>query len=193
MLHPSDVDTAQLESLRPALATARCNCGQTLFEASEVAPVLVVFLRHTGCPFCVEALDDIARQRRAVEGTGVKIVLVHMGSESELAPFFDSHGVGDLPRVADPDQSLYLSFGLKRGSVSQLLGFSALRRLWPSMRRGGRASRPVGDPWQMPGVFLIHRGEVIAAYRHRSQADRPDYCSIAGAAPSRNQAASEVR
>lgn len=193
MLHPSDTIWAQLGSLRPALDTARCNNGQTLLEASEASPVLVVFLRHTGCPFCVEALDDIARQRRAIEGTGVRIVLVHMGNDPELAHFFDAKGVGDLPRVADPDQSLYLSFGLKRGSPSQLMGFAVWLRLWPAMRKRGRASRPVGDPWQMPGVFLIHRGEVIAAYRHRSQADRPDYCSLASAAPSENPAANDIR
>ena len=39
---------------------ARTQQGSTLLELSKQAPVLLVFLRHTGCTFCREALADLA-------------------------------------------------------------------------------------------------------------------------------------
>jgi hypothetical protein len=29
-----------------------------------------------------------------------------------------------------------------------------------------------------PGVFLVQHGKILAEYRHRSPADRPDYVAI---------------
>jgi hypothetical protein len=31
----------------------------------------------------------------------------------------------------------------------------------------------------MPGVFLVHDGQIIEAFRHRDVADKPDYRAIA--------------
>jgi hypothetical protein len=41
--------------------------------------------------------------------------------------------------------------------------------------------RLAGDGFQMPGVFLIFKGEVIRSYRHHTAADRPDYINLADA------------
>ena len=38
----------------------RTNRGQTLQEMSQERPLLLVFLRHRGCPFCRETLADFA-------------------------------------------------------------------------------------------------------------------------------------
>jgi hypothetical protein len=31
----------------------------------------------------------------------------------------------------------------------------------------------------MPGVFLIHRDEIVKSFRHRLVSDRPDYIALA--------------
>ena len=31
----------------------------------------------------------------------------------------------------------------------------------------------------MPGVFMLFHGNVVAAYRHKTAADRPDYATLA--------------
>src|SRR5260370_484740 len=71
------------EVVKFALRT-RTSAGMTLDEVSRLSPVLLVFLRHRGCPFCREALADIAAQRKEIEKTGTQIVLVHMLNEDDL-------------------------------------------------------------------------------------------------------------
>lgn len=171
-------------SLTDALAMTRTNKGRALLELSRVdshhAGLYLVFLRHGGCTFCREALHDVSKLRAKIEATGVRIVLVHMAPSNEDADaLFKKYGLSDLPRVADPDQSLYRAFELKRGTAGQLFGLKCVLRGIPAILKGHGVGKPVGDGFQMPGVFLVRDGVVTRAFRHGSVADRPDYCSIA--------------
>jgi hypothetical protein len=158
---------------------AQTQTGMSLMEMSRRWPTMVVFLRHFGCTFCREALSDLARVRHEVEKSGVRMVLVHMGSEDQAESFFRKYRMEDLPRVSDPHQSLYRAFGLTRGTFANLFG----PKVWWRGFQAGILDRHgigalVGDGFQMPGVFLIYHGEVIRSYRHQSAADRPDYLAL---------------
>jgi len=157
----------------------RTNKGTPLLEMSRVVPLLVVFLRHAGCPFCREALADLASQRRRIEATGTQIVLIHMGTDQHAHEFFYRYGLSDLPRVSDSIRTLYRAFGLGRGGGWQVFGPSVW---WPGfhaaiIRRHG-IGWPVTDMFQMPGIFLIFHGQVLRSFIHRSAADRPDYAKL---------------
>ncbi|MBL0926571.1 MAG: AhpC/TSA family protein [Phycisphaerales bacterium] len=153
--------------------------GRSLLDLCRGRAVLVVFLRHSGCPFCHEALADLARQRAAIEGAGVGIAIVHQGREADWGGLFSKYGVQDLPRVADPDRRLYRAFELRRGNLWQMFGPKIWWRAPMAILRGARPGRSVGDAFQMPGAFVVRDGEIISAFRHRSQADRPDYAGMA--------------
>jgi peroxiredoxin len=158
---------------------AQTQTGMSLMEMSRRWPTRVVFRRHFGCTFCREALSDLARVRHEVEKSGVRMVLVHMGSEDQAESFFRKYRMEDLPRVSDPHQSLYRAFGLTRGTFANLFG----PKVWWRGFQAGILDRHgigalVGDGFQMPGVFLIYHGEVIRSYRHQSAADRPDYLAL---------------
>src|SRR5436190_5408253 len=90
-----------------AIRTFPSHDGRTLAELSAVQPVLVVFLRHSGCAFCREALSDLQRERSKIEGSGTSIALVHMVSNDEAAVFFKPYGLDDVPRFSDPQRKLY--------------------------------------------------------------------------------------
>jgi len=159
-----------------ALASARTSTGQTVAELSMAAPVLLVFLRHFGCTFCREAMSDLAVQRAAITARGVNIVLVHMVDAATAAEHLDRYGLGGLATVSDPHKELYRAMGLRRGTLWQLFGIkSFVRGFVAGILRGHLVGRLVGDGFQMPGVFLIDRGQVTRTYRHESAADRPDY------------------
>jgi peroxiredoxin len=163
-----------------AIRAATDQNGLSLYDSSVESPVLVVFLRHSGCTFCREALADIRRDRRRIESGGVRIALVHMTSDREAETFFGEYGLDDLSRFSDPDRSLYHSFGLTRGRLSQLLGLKTWwRALIAGLVNGHGLGRLRGDGRQMPGVFLIHNGNVIRSFRHKAAADRPDYETMA--------------
>jgi len=174
--------------VRTALSEAKTDGGDSLLELSRQGDVLLVFLRHLGCTFCREAVADLSEQRQSIEGdAGTKIVFVYMPGpgdtqalEARASRFFAKHGMEDSARVADPDKRLYRAFGLGRGSLGQLFGWKNLKRGFVAGVMKGHLVGPlVGDGFQMPGVFLVRDGAVVAGYRHETAADVPDYCAIA--------------
>lgn len=162
------------------LRTLIGNTGKSLFQLSEQSPVLVVFLRHSGCTFCREAMADLGAKRATIEASGTRIALVHLSTEADIAPFAEKYGVADLPRFADPDRLLYREFDLAPGGITQLLG---LKVWWRGMLAALKAGHGFGgikeSMFQMPGTFLIENGKVLRAFRHQSAADRPDYTQLA--------------
>lgn len=169
----------------------RTGHGVSLDELSRLGPTLVVFLRHAGCPFCREALADIAGIRPRLEGEGARLVLVHLCAEQEIARLLAIHGLQETPRIHDPHGSLYRAFGLPRGSLADVAGPKVWWRACQAVV-GGRHSAgiPHSDAFQMPGVFLIFHGEILRSYRHQSAADRPDYLALV---TGRGYAAPELR
>lgn len=162
-----------------AIARFRSQRGETLKELSQERPLLVLFLRHAGCTFCREALADLSKQRSRIEQAGLGIALVHMEDESRANEFFVPYGMDDVPRFSDPQQQLYRAFDLPLGTFRQLFG---LRIWWRGFlsalvhRHGFGAIR--GNGFRMPGVFILHRGEIIKAHRHASADERPDYAEF---------------
>ena len=47
------------------LAEYRTETGRTLLELVDESPFLLIFLRHFGCSFCRQTLDDVSRIRGA--------------------------------------------------------------------------------------------------------------------------------
>jgi hypothetical protein len=52
-------------------------------------------------------------------------------------------------------------------------GFSA------GIQNGQAPSAQIGDGFQMPGVFVISKGEIKERFIHRLSSDRPDYLQLA--------------
>ena len=158
---------------------ARTQHGVTLLEISQLAPMLLVFLRHAGCTFCREAVADLARRRKEIEASGVRIALVTMSADEDAARFLARYRMDDLPRVSDPACNLYRAFGLTRGSLVQLFGPKVwVRGFQAGVLEGHGVGKLEGDGFQMPGVFLLYHAEILRAFRHQSAADRPDYVEL---------------
>ena len=160
------------------LADSRAGDGRSLAEISRDQPVLVVFLRHAGCTFCREALADLSARRAEIEGSGAKIALVHMSTPESFAAFAGRYGLADMPAISDPARRLYRGIGLRRGTLSQLLGWRIWWRGARAFFSGHRVGMLEGDGTQMPGVFLIRDGRVVRRYLHATAAGRPDYAEL---------------
>jgi peroxiredoxin len=161
------------------LGHTRTSTGETLAALSEKSPVLLVLLRHEGCTFCRNAMADIARLRRQIEGAGTRIVLGHMDTAEGFAVFAARYGLADIAAVADPQRTLYKGLGLRRGRMLQLIGPRVLWAWVKSTVAGHLPGRIKGDPLQLPGAFLLHHGQVSKGHTYRDAADRPDYVMLA--------------
>ena len=102
-----------------------------------------------------------------------------MGSETN-AELFASYGLGDVPRISDPEAKLYRAFNLQRGKLSQFVGPAVWWRGFQSFILNRHpVGIPIGDPAQMPGAFLIYQGRILRSYVHQTSGDRPDYVALA--------------
>jgi len=141
-------------------------------------PSLVVFLRHFGCTFCREALADVAAVQAEISAAGVGTVFVHGVSADEAAPWFDRAGLRDVPRVSDVARAHYLAFGLETTSPAALMRPGLWGRGAACALQHGFSVQPASLLRQLPGVFVVHGPRILAAFRHRSPSDRPDYLAL---------------
>jgi peroxiredoxin len=154
--------------------------GDTLQELSWQRPLMLVFLRQFGCPFCRETLTDLRNRRVAIEDSGLRIVLVHMGTDERAAEILEEYGLGSVDRVEDPECELYRAFGLGRANFWQLFGLRVWLRVIQSAFIERNGFGPLeGDGFRMPGVFVLHRGRLVTSYRHTLVSARPDYLTLA--------------
>lgn len=170
---------SSLQTQTALLAETTTGTGATLAALSDESPVLLVLLRHEGCPFCRNVMSDIARLRDRIEATGARIVLGHMSDPESFAAFATRYGLANLPAVSDPDRKLYKGLGLRHGTFWQLFGPKSLWACLKTIVAGHSPGKIKGDPLQLPGAFLIHHGQVIRGHIYRFAGDKPDYVSLA--------------
>jgi hypothetical protein len=159
----------------------RTETGRTLLELVDESPVLLIFLRHFGCAFCRQTLDDVSKLRAAIEGRGVRPVFVHLGTPERAKPYFDYYHLSDIERVSDPEASLYSHpvFKLARKNV---FSHFLIPAVWKAWLRGAIRKYGIGmireDADQMPGIFFLRQRAIVRAFRYKTIADEPDYLKL---------------
>lgn len=155
------------------------NEGAKLLHLTFQQPVMLIFLRHFGCTFCREALDDISRKRDEIENMGTKLVMVHMTDFKTAEHYFNRFNIRDAVHISDPTCRFYTAFGLTKGTTTQLFGLQTwIKGFNSSVLKGRGVGLPVGDGFQMPGVFVLQDGEVKEEFIHKVVSDRPDYVGL---------------
>lgn len=156
------------------------NSGESLYELTDRQPVMLIFLRHFGCTFCREALADISQRRPEIEETGTRIVFVHMTDFATADRYFQRYNLEGSLHISDPECVFYAAFGLVKGNFTQLFGLQSWIRGFSAGVIAGHGVGPqLGDGFQMPGVFVIHAGEIKESFIHKLASDRPDYTGLA--------------
>jgi hypothetical protein len=171
----------QRAEIASALGDVRAESGRTLLELVDAGPVLLVFLRHFGCSFCRQALDDVSKIYGALTDRGVRPVFVHLGTAERAKPYFDYYCLSDVERISNPDGSFYRSpiFELGRVSLARVVFQPAVWKGWlqdAMIKHGIGLNRE--DASQMPGVFFLRDRAIVRSFRHRTIADRPDYLRL---------------
>lgn len=131
--------------------------------------------------FCREAMEDISKVKNEIMEKGVEIVLVHMSDQETADKFLKKFKIEDLSHISDPSTEFYQAFGLMKGNFNQLFGLQNwMRGFDAAFMKGHGVSVPIGDGFQMPGIFLMSGNNIEKSYVHKSISDRPDYVDLAG-------------
>jgi hypothetical protein len=113
-------------------------------------------------------------------------LFVYQGTVQEGQDFFGWISP-EARAISDPSRRLYQGFGLERGGALQMFGPEVWSCGMRASRKGHGVGRPVGDPWQMPGFFLVRGDQVLWEHRSRHAGDHPDWSRLSAlAAPARN-------
>jgi hypothetical protein len=178
----TDQDTQETGmGMAAVLREYRTEAGRTLLELVDESPLLLIFLRHFGCSFCRQTLDDVSKIRSQIEARGVRPVFVHLGSQERAKPYFDYYHLEDIERVSDPEASLYASSVFKVPRKNVLTQFF-VPGVWKAWLLGAVQKHGIGmikeDASQMPAVFYLQKRAIVRAYRYRTIADQPDYLKL---------------
>jgi peroxiredoxin len=160
-----------------AFGDIRTNANNNLYELSQKQPVLLVFLRQLGCMFCKEAMTRLGNSRAYITATGVKIVLVHMAkTNAQAEKILKKYNLDGLEVISDPSCAYYVRFGLAKSTVSQLFGFTAWARTveYAYIKADHGIQVPIGDGFQMAGMFVLQNGEIINRQQQQEVYDIPD-------------------
>lgn len=95
----------------------------------------------------------------------------------------ERYHLGDAHFISDPNKTLYQAFDLKKGGLNALMGpRNLIRGFKAAILDGHGFGKPVGDPMQMGGTFLVSGGKIVRSFVHKTASDRPDYVGLASAA-----------
>lgn len=114
----------------------------------------------------------------------IEVAIVTMGRPDEAASFCRAAA---LPYrcLSDPARSSYRAYGLRRGGTLDIAGPEVLAAGVRAGVRGHFPGMPVGDVYQLGGVFLIDTaGRIAYAHHPRHAGDQPPagtFARLAGA------------
>ena len=148
----------------------------TLGDQWGDGPALLVFPRHLGCPFTREWVAEL-RQAVAADRDYPPPLFVHLGGVEDGAAFFEQFAP-EARTVADPDERLFRAFGLGRGGLLKLFGPEVIACGLRATFKGHHSGRIVGDPWMLPGAFLVGGDRILWSYRARHAGSRPNFARI---------------
>jgi hypothetical protein len=166
-----------------ALCEFQTESGRLLLEVVDQSPVLLIFLRHFGCAFCRQALDQVSQIKVQIAAKGVSPVFVHLGTPERAKPYFDYYQLSDVERVSNPDASLYQHPVFHLGRTNPYLHL-VNPTVWKGWLRGAMRKYGIGmiqeDAHQMPGIFFLKDRRIVRGFRYESIADEPEYLKLIG-------------
>lgn len=145
-------------------------------------PALVVFWRQFGCGCGVERAGRLRAELEQYHEAGANVVIIGQGDPIRAAAYRDQHEL-EVPILVDSDLSAYRAYGLREGSVAQIL-FDAPESFWDHDRETGEnfivsrreSGRPLVDnPWLLPGEFVVDAtGTIVHVHRYQHCEDHPE-------------------
>ena len=121
-------------------------------------------------------MAQLRRDNPLFEQHHARVALITIGNPDDTAHFCADRAAGvTFLCLSDPEKRAYGAYGLSRNSARELLMSPHLyARGFQNALHGHFVGMPKGDPFQMPGVFIVDTtGTVRYAHRHSDAADNP--------------------
>lgn len=117
-------------------------------------------------------------RRQAGESPSFPEVIVFTMADPEATARFLESFWPEARAVSDPGQEIYRAFRLRRGNLWQLFGPHVFVAAFRALFKRQAIGRPVGDPLQMPGFFLVEGDRVLWTFVSRHAGHHPDLAAL---------------
>ena len=104
------------------------------------------------------------RARPALAAAGLDLLMVGMGTPEQTAAFARELDL-PFPVLADPERAVYRAYGLPETTPRAMLRPASGKALARALLGGHRGGRPVGDPRQLGGAFVVDRQGIVRLSR----------------------------
>lgn len=184
-----EYDTVEADRLVAQIAAASVltldGKATRIRELWRDAPTVTGFVRHFGCLFCHQMVEELVKTVPHILEKGARVVIVGNGSIEQAKRFFLEKS---LPRegvsvVTDPDRESYKAAGFDRG-ITKTLNAGSVKAYGIAARQGHRVTGLFGDLTQLGGMLIV-KPPATLVYFHRSRfaGDHPRMDDILSALP----------
>jgi peroxiredoxin len=133
--------------------------------------VVVIFLRHLGCPICRMELAELQRRHGELAAKNAEVIVFVESADESVAEFAKRDDV-KFRLVGDPEKRVYAQWGVERGKLAAYLAPGAMLTALKATVRGHMHGRCEGSELQLPGDFIVdEEGNVAFAHRGRHIGD----------------------
>lgn len=105
------------------------------------------------------------------------ILFFYQGSVADGEAFFGKLWP-EATAVSDMPQTFYRAFKIRRGGLKEMFGPEVWVCGVRASRKGNSIGAPIGDPWLMPGLFLVQGDSILWQHDFRHAGDHPDFGQI---------------
>jgi hypothetical protein len=144
-------------------------------------PTLLIFLRHFGCMFCRETVQEL-RKLVAERPDYPPILFFYMGTRVEGEAFFRQRWPS-ARAVPDAEKRFYDAFGMRHGNLIEVYGPEVWFCVVRAASKGITPAVPKQDQWMLPGMFLVNGDRILWQHEYRHAGDHPNFRAIAEQVP----------
>ncbi|KAG9024440.1 hypothetical protein FRB95_011525 [Tulasnella sp. JGI-2019a] len=168
-------------SFRPIEEEAKEGATELVYPLKDGKKSVVVFVRHLGCPFCQETIQDI--YPIAKENRDIRFFLVFQSDTEDVEVYLDNVPTTRLLSLdnitivsSPPPHTLYSTWGISQLTFTSLFspsGISSAIKL--RKERGIKNTETHGSRWLSSGAFAVDQaGKVVWTHVARSADDVSD-------------------
>ena len=145
-------------------------------------PIVLVFVRHFGCTFCRQHIANLRKDYQQFQDAGAQVICVGMGISKVGRGFEILMDLKFPVLVTGETNAPYLEYGLGKGSLGQIFGIRSFVKALKATFQGHVGTSVQGDPYQMPGVFIIDTTGVLKyAHYYEDIGDTPENSELIAA------------
>jgi len=114
----------------------------------------LIFLRHLGCPLCMEKINELASNQQKYKDQGLEPLVVVQSTEKRVKDYAQKKGV-KFSMIPDHERRIYELYGVVKGGLGAFLAPAVTIATIRATLKGNFHGPFEGDELQKPASFII--------------------------------------